>query len=248
MHSFANLRARSDKCMRIDHRARPDVCANVHVHRRHADDPGSEVCAPPDGRPTRNDTYRVGKREPAKRVRILVEEREARSSSRGGSTSSRSKPSRNPRFTHGTLSTRQLRYARRNEPSLFEGVRRSSTTDRAWRAPNLPRRRRAPPLFFSRSASAVIRESAQTFVPPTRTLCDSSAATSGRRSTLRTRSNHGERRLCRSGFDSTNAAESTATGMRNMPRPSTTTFVNESHSVSELRTHVRRTEITPSPP
>ena len=48
MHARADLRARSDQRVRVDERLFADPGADVHVHRRHADDPGRHIRAVPN--------------------------------------------------------------------------------------------------------------------------------------------------------------------------------------------------------
>src|ERR1035437_6102757 len=62
--------------VRIDHRARADVRADVHEHRRHADDTGRDVHAPPDRRAARHDPHAVLETEALRWNGVLVHERE----------------------------------------------------------------------------------------------------------------------------------------------------------------------------
>ena len=73
----ADLRARPHKGMGIDERALTDICPDVDVHRRHADDPAREVRAIAHRGSARHDPYPVGGREAFQRQRVLVDERPA---------------------------------------------------------------------------------------------------------------------------------------------------------------------------
>ena len=57
VHARADLRARPDERVRVDERLLADVRADVHVHRRHADDAGREVRAVADRRAAGHDAH-----------------------------------------------------------------------------------------------------------------------------------------------------------------------------------------------
>ena len=62
--------------MGIDHGALIDICAYVHICRRHHDHRRSKICSRTDAAASRNDSYAVLSCEFSCRNGILVEERE----------------------------------------------------------------------------------------------------------------------------------------------------------------------------
>jgi hypothetical protein len=76
MHPFADLRARSHECVRIDHAPLIDIGADIDVHRRHADHPRGNIGTVADGRASRHQTDVVLQRKLPHRKILLVEEDE----------------------------------------------------------------------------------------------------------------------------------------------------------------------------
>ena len=107
----ADLRARADQRVRVDQRSLADVGADVHVHRRHADDAGREVGAVADRRSAGHDADAGGEPGLLQRQRVLVVERQRPWSIDASTMSPNRKPSRMPCFTQ--VLTRQPVGARR---------------------------------------------------------------------------------------------------------------------------------------
>ena len=74
--ALADLRARSDERVGVDHRARSDPRADVHVHRRHADHARREVGTAAHGRSAGYEAYSPIDAERLHGIGMLVEERE----------------------------------------------------------------------------------------------------------------------------------------------------------------------------
>ena len=77
MNAFANLRARTDERMAVDHRPLVHVSAGIYKHRRHANDARRDVSAVSDRRATWNDAHIVVDLCWTRRISVLVEKSEA---------------------------------------------------------------------------------------------------------------------------------------------------------------------------
>ncbi len=77
VHARADLGARPDQRVRVDQRVGADPRADVHVHRRHADDAGRQVGAVADRRAAGHDADARLDPGPLQRQRVLVVERQA---------------------------------------------------------------------------------------------------------------------------------------------------------------------------
>src|SRR4051812_3423290 len=73
MDAFADLRARPDERVRIDHRSFIDICANVDVHRWHAYDALRHEGAAANAGSAGHHANPVTRRESASRIRVLVD-------------------------------------------------------------------------------------------------------------------------------------------------------------------------------
>src|SRR6266481_8714316 len=74
MATAPDLRAASDKRMRIDHRAIADISAGIHEHGRHAHNVASYVTAVTNAGSSRNEAHTIGAGKMPHRVSVLVKE------------------------------------------------------------------------------------------------------------------------------------------------------------------------------
>src|ERR1019366_9771319 len=72
VHALADLRARADQRMRVDHRAFTHVGADVDEHGRHADDGRRNVRPFADGRSTGHQANTIGEGETTGGESVLV--------------------------------------------------------------------------------------------------------------------------------------------------------------------------------
>jgi hypothetical protein len=136
--ALADLCARADERMRIDHRPVADVRTDVDVHRRHADDTLAEIRAIANGRTTGNDPHATAGIEPFQRHRVFVDKRPPSVVGRHVDDDADAKPEEDSLLDPGL--TRQP-----------EGADVSGSAARAWPADNAARSRRNASRACSRS-------------------------------------------------------------------------------------------------
>src|SRR6185503_860971 len=73
MNALANLRTGPNQRVRVYHRSRSHISADIDVHRRHAHNTAGEISAPSDAGPSGNNADAVGARKPPRRIGVLVE-------------------------------------------------------------------------------------------------------------------------------------------------------------------------------